>query len=56
MAKKATNNDKLQNALVLFNYMLNIFGCKDLEALSCDLKDPAYEGVNPHCSTFPLNS
>ena len=46
MAKKATNNDKLQNALVLFNYMLNIFGCKDLEALSCDLKDPAYEGVN----------
>lgn len=35
---------KLQEALVLFKYILKLFGCKDLAALSDDLKDPALEG------------
>ena len=30
---------KLQEALVLFKYILNLFGCKDLAALSGDFKD-----------------
>lgn len=37
--------DKLQNALVLFKYLLWQFGCKDLEALSTNLKDAALEGL-----------
>ena len=37
---------KLQDALVLFEYILHLFGCKDLESLSKDLKDPALEGVD----------
>lgn len=45
MAKKK-NNDKLQYALVLFNYMLDLFGCTDLEALSSNLKDVSHEGIN----------
>ena len=45
MAKKITKQPaKLQEALVLFKYILNLFGCKDLAALSGDLKDPALEG------------
>ena len=45
MAKKKTKQPaKLQEALVLFKYILNLFGCKDLAALSGDLKDPALEG------------
>ena len=35
---------KLQEALVLFKYILKLFGCNDLAALSDDLKDPALEG------------
>ena len=46
MAKKVQKKGKLQQALVLFHYILQLFGCKDLAALSRDLKDPAYEGVN----------
>lgn len=37
---------RLQEALVLHKYILNLLGCKDLEALSRDLKDPALEGVD----------
>ena len=47
MAKKKTKQPaKLQEALVLFKYILNLFGCKDLAALSGDLKNPALEGVD----------
>lgn len=46
MAKKEQKKGKLQQALVLFHYILNLFQCNDLAALSRDLKDPAYEGVN----------
>lgn len=46
MAKKIQKKGKLQQALVLFHYILQLFGCKDLEDLSRDLKDPAYEGLN----------
>ena len=31
---------------MLHKYILSLFGCKDLEALSRDLKDPALEGVD----------
>lgn len=37
---------KLQESLVLFKFFLSLFGCKDFEAFSRDLKDPALEGVN----------
>lgn len=37
---------RLQEALVLHKYILNLLGCKDLEALSQALKDPALEGVD----------
>ncbi len=37
---------RLQEALVLHKYILSLLGCKDLEALSQDLKDPALEGVD----------
>lgn len=37
---------KLQEALVLFKYMLSLFGCNDLAALSDDLKDPVLEGTD----------
>ena len=51
MAKKKTKQPaKLQEALVLFKYILNLFGCKDLAAMSGDLKDPALEGVDEGCS------
>lgn len=46
MAKKQQKKGKLQQALVLFHYILQLFGCKDLEALSRDLKDPMLEGLN----------
>ena len=47
MAKKKTNQQvRLQEALVLHKYILSLLGCKDLEALSRDLKDPALEGVD----------
>ena len=46
MAKKQQTKGRLQQALVLFHYMLHLLGCKDLEALSRDLKDPMLEGVN----------
>ena len=46
MAKKQQKKGKLQQALVLFHYILQLFGCKDLEALSRDLKDPMLEGQN----------
>lgn len=37
---------KLQQSLVLFHYILHLFGCKDLQALAIDLKDPALEGLD----------
>ena len=47
MAKKQTTKPaRLQEALVLHKYILSLLGCKDLEALSRDLKDPALEGVD----------
>lgn len=47
MAKKSTKQPPcLQEALVLHKYILHLFGCKDLEALSHDLKDLALEGVD----------
>ena len=47
MAKKSTKRPaRLQEALVLHKYILHLLGCKDLETLSHDLKDPALEGVN----------
>lgn len=47
MAKKNTKRTaRLQEALVLHKYILHLLGCKDLEALSQDLKDPALEGVD----------
>ena len=47
MAKKKTSKPaRLQDALVLHKYILSLLGCKDLEALSRDLKDPALEGVD----------
>ena len=47
MAKKKTSKPaRLQEALVLHKYILSLLGCKDLEALSRDLKDPALEGVD----------
>lgn len=47
MAKKETKQPvHLQNALVLHKYILSLFGCKDFETLSSELKDPALEGVD----------
>ena len=46
MAKKQQTKGKLQQALVLFHYILWLFGCKDLAALAQDLKDPMLEGLN----------
>ena len=47
MAKKSAKKTvRLQEALVLHKYILHLLGCKDLEALSQDLKDPALEGVD----------
>ena len=47
MAKKATKQlPKLQEALVLYNYMLSLFGCRDWATLSENLKDPALEGID----------
>lgn len=46
MAKKQQKRGKLQQALVLFHYILWLFGCNELEALSRDLKDPMLEGTN----------
>ena len=47
MAKKQTRKPaRLQEAVVLHKYILSLLGCKDLEALSRDLKDPALEGVD----------
>ena len=37
---------KLGQALVLNKYLLYLFGCKDLEELSKDLKDPSLEGTD----------
>lgn len=37
---------RLQDALVLYKYLLWQFRCTDMEALSRDLKDPALEGVD----------
>lgn len=45
--RRQTNQPaRLQEALVLHKYILSLLGCKDLEALSRDLKDPALEGVD----------
>lgn len=37
---------RLQEALVLHKYLLHLFGCRDLEKMSEDLKDPALEGID----------
>lgn len=37
---------KLASSLVLNKYILNLFGVRDLEALSQDLKDSAFEGYD----------
>ncbi len=44
--RRTTQPARLQDALVLFKYVLHLFGCRDLKALSQDLKDPALEGTN----------
>ena len=44
--RQTTRPPRLQEALVLHKYILRLLGCKDLEALSQDLKDPALEGVD----------
>lgn len=44
--RQTTRPARLQEALVLHKYILHLLGCKDLEALSQDLKDPALEGVD----------
>lgn len=44
--RQRTDNGKLQYALVTFNYVLHLLGAKSLTALSEDLKDPIYEGVD----------
>ena len=44
--KKTTQPARLQEALVLHKYILNLFGCNDLEPISNDLKDPALEGFD----------
>ena len=46
MAKKTNKQAHLQDALVLNKYILKLFGCNDLEAMSKDLKDPTLEGVD----------
>lgn len=46
MPKQTNQLGRLQESLVLFKYMLHLFGCNDLKALSADLKDPALEGTN----------
>lgn len=43
---------KLQESLVLFKYLLSLFGTKDLASLSADLKDPALEGQNEEGESF----
>lgn len=40
--RQITRPARLQEALVLHKYILHLLGCKDLEALSQDLKDPAH--------------
>jgi len=45
-ARRTTNQPaRLQEALVLHKYILNLFGCKDLEALSRDLQDLVAKGI-----------
>lgn len=43
---------KLQDSLVLFKYMLSLFGTKDLSAFTNNLKDPALEGLNEEGESF----
>jgi hypothetical protein len=44
--RQTTRPPRLQEALVLHKYLLSLFGCKDLERMSEDLKDPALEGID----------
>ncbi len=44
--RQANQPARLQEALVLHKYILSLLGCKDLEALGRDLKDPALEGMD----------
>ena len=46
MPRPTRQPGRLQDSLVLFKYMLHLFGCSDFKAFSPDLKDPALEGVN----------
>mgnify|MGYP002623899804 CR=1 FL=1 len=47
MAKRQTSRPpRLQEGLVLHKYILSLFGCKDLEKMSEDLKDPTLEGID----------
>lgn len=43
---------KLQESLVLFKYLLSLFGTNDLASLSRDLKEPALEGTNDEGESF----
>ena len=43
---------KLQESLVLFKYLLSLFGTKDLASFSRDLKEPALEGTNDEGESF----
>ena len=47
---------KLQESLVLFKYLLSLFGTKDLASLSADLKDPTLEGINEEGESFFYHS
>lgn len=55
MPKQRRQNNtqgKLQESLVLFKYLLSLFGTNDLASLSADLKDPALEGQNEEGESF----
>ncbi len=43
---------RLQESLVLFKYILSLFGAKDLKAFSENLKEPRLEGVNEEGESF----
>ena len=43
---------KLQDSLVLFKYMLSLFGAKDLSAFTANLKDPQLEGLNEEGESY----
>ena len=44
--RRSNQPARLQDGLVLFNYILHLLGCGDLDALCRDLKNPALEGID----------